>query len=132
MKGILCYDRFPPEDREAAQENINKLLGLYTEPDAIADPDSSEFNNMLPRPLSARYMPPLEEEVVEEDESEEPDVKNSFGGGGRKGGFGAGGGKKASKKKKKDSKKKTKARDGTRSDNPMFKRSGKTAYANRK
>ncbi len=126
LKGILCYDRFPPEDREAAQENINKLLGLYTESDAAADPDEEEFNNMMPRPLSARYMPPLE--VEEEEEEEEPaGTSSGFGGGG----FGAGGGKKA-KKKKKDAKKKAKARDGSRSDNPMFKRTGKTAFASRK
>ena len=128
LKGILCYDRFPPEDREAAQENINKLLGLYTESDAAADPDVDEYNNMMPRSLSARYMPPLEVEEEEEEEQEQPAGKSGgFGGGG----FGAGGGKKATKKKK-ETKKKVKARDGSRSDNPMFKRSGKTPYANRK
>lgn len=130
LRGILCYDRFPPEDREAAQENINKLLGLYTESDAAADPDVDEYNNMMPRPLSARYMPPLEVEEEEEEEQEQPAGKSGgFGGGG--GGFGAGGGKKATKKKK-ETKKKVKSRDGSRSDNPMFKRSGKTPYANRK
>eukprot|EP00985_Skeletonema_marinoi_P033845 scaffold42351_cov139-Skeletonema_marinoi.AAC.2 len=126
LKGILCLDRFPPEDREAAQENINKLLGLYTDSDASADPDEEEFNSMMPRPLSARYMPPLEEE--EEEEQEQPEGKSGgFGGGG----FGAGGGKKATKKKK-ETKKKVKARDGKRSDNPMFKKTGKTGFANRK
>ena len=126
LKGILCLDRFPPEDREAAQENINKLLGLYTDSDAAAVPDEEEFNSMMPRPLSARYMPPLEEE--EEEEQEQPVGKSGgFGGGG----FGAGGGKKATKKKK-ETKKKVKARDGKRSDNPMFKKTGKTGFANRK
>jgi len=126
LKGILCLDRFPPEDREAAQENINKLLGLYTDSDASADPDEEEFNSMMPRPLSARYMPPLEEE--EEEEQEQPVGKSGgFGGGG----FGAGGSKKATKKKK-ETKKKVKARDGKRSDNPMFKKTGKTGFANRK
>mmetsp|Transcript_11237 Transcript_11237/g.18575 ORF Transcript_11237/g.18575 Transcript_11237/m.18575 type:complete len:319 (-) Transcript_11237:4-960(-) len=126
LKGILCVDRFPPEDREAAQENINKLLGLYTESDAAADPDAEEFNNMVPRPLSARYMPPLEVEEEEEEHEQQEGKSGGFGGGG----FGTGGGKKATKKKK-ETKKKMKARDGTRSDNPMFKKSGKTAFANR-
>ena len=128
LKGILCYDRFPPEDREAAQENMNKLLGLYTQNDAAADPDAEEFNNMFPRPLSERYMPPLDE-VEEDDELDEPGGES----GGFGGGFGAGGGKKAGKRKKKETqKKKAKTRDGSRSDNPMFKKSGKTAFANRK
>mmetsp|Transcript_40589 Transcript_40589/g.61559 ORF Transcript_40589/g.61559 Transcript_40589/m.61559 type:complete len:280 (+) Transcript_40589:1-840(+) len=129
LKGILCYDRFPPEDREAAQESINKLLGLYEDDDAETDPDESEFKNMLPRPLSGRYMPPLEVDEVKEKDDEAVKGSAGFGAGG--GGFGAGGGKKIANKKK-DPKKKQKVRDGKRSNDPRFKVSGKTAFANRK
>ena len=115
MKGILCYDRFHPEDREAVQENINKLLGLYTEDDAQVDPDEEEFTNMCPPPLSARYMPPLE---VVEDDNENNEIEGNSGGFGG-GGFGAGGAKKKGKKKEPKKKTKVKARDGSRSDNPV-------------
>lgn len=131
LKGILCYDRFHPEDREAVQENINKLLGLYTEDDAQVDPDEEEFNNMRPPPLSARYMPPLEVDEDDEENNEPEGNSGGFGGGGG-GGFGAGGANKKGKKKEPKKKTKVKARDGSRSDNPQFKRSGKSAYANRK
>lgn len=134
LKGILCYDRFPPEDREAAQENINTLLGLYTDEDALIEPDANEFKNMMPRQLSARYMPPLEVDDEEDDEEEQENEPTGGGSGGfGGGGFGAGGGKKTGGKNTKEAKKKKpKARDGSRSDNPQFKKSGKTAFANRK
>lgn len=111
LKGILCLDRFPPEDREAAQENIDKLLGLYTEDDAIADPDGEELSYMQPPPLTARYMPPLEEVV------EEKETRSKAGFGPKKSGFG--GGKAVTRGGKK---KKPKTRDGSRSSDPRFKR----------
>ena len=133
LKGILCYDRFPPEDREKVQKSIDMLLGLYTEDDAVIDPDVKEANAMQPKPLSARYMPPLETEQVLGSEEEEDDeetipkkqkTKAS-------GGFGAGGGGKKTGKKK-EKKKKVKTRNAARSDNPKYKTTGKTAYASRK
>ncbi|KAL9187038.1 hypothetical protein ACHAXT_010758 [Thalassiosira profunda] len=132
LRGILCYDRFPPEDREAAQANIDKLLGLYMEDDARAEPDAEMMTQMQPRPLSARHMPPLE--IESEDEAKEDDAPTKAGfGGAKKGGFGmGGGGGKGIGKKKKEKKKKPKVRDGARSGNPKFKTSGKTPYANRK
>jgi len=133
LKGILCYDRFPPEDREKVQKSIDMLLGLYTEDDAVVDPDVEEVNAMQPKPLSARYMPPLETEQVlgsEEDEDEEETIPKK-----QKtkasGGFGAGGGGKKTGKKK-EKKKKVKTRNAARSDNPKYKTTGKTAYASRK
>jgi peptide deformylase len=127
LKGILCYDRFPPEDREAAQANIDKLLGLYTEDDAQLEPDAEEAKAMQPRPLTARHMPPLELERDEEETQSDKKqkgtkAKGGFGGGGMgkaAGGFGAGGGKKTGKKKEK--KKKVKVRNGNFSSNPTFK-----------
>lgn len=119
LKGILCYDRFPPEDREAVQANIDKLLGLYTEEDAIVDPDEEEAKSMQPRPLSARQMPPLEMEVDEAPKKEKK-KKSSI----AKSGFGAGGfgaTKKKSSGPKKEKKKKVKARNGNFSSNPTFK-----------
>lgn len=123
LKGILCYDRFPPEDREAVQESIDKLMGLYVEVDAEVTPDENEMKIMQPRPLSSRYMPPLgtagsdEEEasVAAEQKSNKP--KSGFGAGGF--GTGGGGGNKSGKKKEK--KKKVKARNGAFSSNPTFK-----------
>jgi len=129
LKGILCYDRFPPEDREAAQANIDKLLGLYTEDDAQLEPDAKEAIAMQPRPLTTRHMPPLtlegdEEETQPEEKRKVTKAKSGFGGGGggmgkTAGGFGAGGGKKTGKKKEK--KKKVKVRNGNFSSNPTFK-----------
>ena len=130
MRGVLCYDRFPPEDREAVQQSIEMLLGLYNEDDAIVNPNEEEVKNMQPRPLSARFMPPLEiengEDTAKQDEDDN-EPKNQQ----KAGGFGAGGmGKKTDKKKKE--KKKVKARNALKSDNPKFKSGGKTPYANRK
>mmetsp|Transcript_26157 Transcript_26157/g.30381 ORF Transcript_26157/g.30381 Transcript_26157/m.30381 type:complete len:333 (+) Transcript_26157:169-1167(+) len=127
LKGILCYDRFPPEDREAVQESIHKLMGLYNENDAQIEPDSEQVQIMQPRPLTARRMPPLDLEQSQSeagagDDKEEATVvantksKNGFGAG--KGGFGAGGG---SGGKKKEKKKKVKPRNGRFSSNPTFK-----------
>ena len=129
LKGILCWDRFPPEDREAVQQNINFLLGLYTEEDAQIEPDDQEEKAMQPRPLSAKWMPPLETEVQVEDEEDEDDVAEKN----KKatkpsGGFGAGGGKKTAGKKKK----KVKTRNAALSTDPRYKTSGKTAFASRK
>lgn len=131
LKGILCYDRFPPEDREAVKQGIENLLGLYTDDDAVLDPDGQEEKAMQPRPLSARWMPPLElepEEGEEDDDDELP--KKGKGMGMASGGFGAGGGKKGAGGKK-EKKKKVKTRNAARSDNPKFKSTGKTKYANR-
>eukprot|EP00578_Thalassiosira_sp_NH16_P027030 CAMPEP_0181103008 /NCGR_PEP_ID=MMETSP1071-20121207/14626_1 /TAXON_ID=35127 /ORGANISM="Thalassiosira sp., Strain NH16" /LENGTH=238 /DNA_ID=CAMNT_0023186033 /DNA_START=256 /DNA_END=968 /DNA_ORIENTATION=+ len=70
LKGILCYDRFPPEDREAVQKSIDNLLGLYPGDDARIEPDARELKAMMPRPLSARWMPPLESSSADEEEKE--------------------------------------------------------------
>jgi peptide deformylase len=133
LRGILCYDRFPPEDREAVQKNIEYLLGLYKEEDALVDPDLVEVEAMQPRPLSARRMPALQldagadatagAEVEAELELEAaPKRKKStkFGGSGS-GGFGAGGGSDKRAGKKKEKKKKVKVRNGAFSSNPTFK-----------
>lgn len=130
LKGILCYDRFPPEDREAVQENIDYLLGLYPDDDAQVDPNANEEKAMQPRPLSAKWMPPLESEA-EEEEEEEDTPKKQKSTSKPSGGFGAGGGKQSSGKKK-EKKKKLKARNAARSTDPRFKTTGKTAFANRK
>ena len=132
LRGVLCYDRFPPEDREAVQQSIEMLLGLYNEDDAIVDPNEEEVKIMQPRPLSARFMPPLEIEnggdTAKQDEDDGDGVPKKQQ---KAGGFGAGGmGKKTDKKKKE--KKKVKARNALKSDNPKFKSGGKTPYANRK
>ena len=128
LKGILCYDRFPPEDRDAVRKSIENLLGLYTDDDAEIDPDATEAKSMQPRPLSARWMPPLE---TEEEKEEKTDTKSSGFGSKQKGGFGMGGGsKKGSGKTKEKSKKKV--RDGSRSNDPRFKSTGKTPFASRK
>jgi peptide deformylase len=119
LKGILCYDRFPPEDREEVQKSIDFLLGLYTDDDALIEPDSEEAQTMQPRPLSAKRMPPLQLETDDEVE-EVPKKQSGFGVGGASGGFGAGGGKKTAGKKK-EKKKKVKARNGNFSSNPTFK-----------
>lgn len=121
LNGILCYDRFPPQDREKIQKNIEYLLGLYKENDAIIEPNPKEYNAMQPRPMTTKYMPPLDlsattakEEVVVNDEI---DI--------RKGGFGNGGfgakNKKNTKKASKEKKVKQKVRNGAFSSNPTFK-----------
>lgn len=123
LKGILCYDRFPPEDREAVQKSIDSFLGLYPEDDAQIEPDAEEAEAMQPRPLSAKFMPPLQ---VDEATVKKVPVKATK----PSRGFGVGGGKNTDKKKEK--KEKVKVRNALRSDNPKFKSSGKTAFANRK
>ncbi len=134
LRGILCYDRFPPEDREAVRKNIDYLLGLYEEEDALVDPDLGEVAAMQPRPLTARHIPPLqlddtsaevEAEVVMDEAPKRKKgakpVKSGFGGAGS-GGFGTGGGRgKRAAGKKKEKKKKAKVRNGAFSSNPTFK-----------
>jgi len=44
FKGILCHDRFPQKDGEALQASIKKVLGLYTEHDALVEP----YSEMMP------------------------------------------------------------------------------------
>ena len=132
LKGILCYDRFPPEDREAVQKGIDNLLGLYTGDDAILEPDAQEAKAIQPRPLSARWMPPLEEETEEKEDDDALFPKKGMTKGASAGGFGAGGGVKTNKGQKKEKKKKAKPRNAAFSDNPKFKSSGKTRYANPK
>ena len=131
LRGILCYDRFPPEDREAVQESINRLLGLYDSDDALIEPSADEFGAMQPRPLSSRWMPPLESEAEKDDDGDEisfatpkKEVTKPSGG------FGAGGGGKKSPGKKKGPKKKV--RDASRSSDPRFKSTGRTPFASRK
>ena len=123
LKGILCYDRFLPEDRESVQKRIDYLLGLYKDDDALIEPDLEEAQTMQPRPLSAKSMPPLQleteaevQEVPKKQKATKP-VKGGFGG--ASGGFGVGGGNKTGKKKEK--KKKVKVRNGNFSSNPTFK-----------
>lgn len=125
LKGILCYDRFPPEDREAVQKSIEYLLGLYTDDDAQVEPDLKEVRVMQPRPLSARRMPPLQLETGGEADADEAPkeatqpVKSGFGG--ASGGFGAGGGRDKKSGNKTEKKKKVKVRNGSYSSNPTFK-----------
>jgi len=137
LNGILCYDRFPPEDRKTVHANIQKLLGLYTEDDALVDPDSIMMQSMQPRPLTAKRMPPLglvsselqENALTATDGADDKKAKqaptnNKSGGFGGAGGFGGGGGggKSGTKVgKKKDKKKKVKVRNGNFSSNPTFK-----------
>ena len=131
LRGILCYDRFPPEDREAVRENINRLLGLYDDDDALIEPNADAFGEMQPRPLSSRWMPALESEAEKDDDDDDigfappKKVKKK-----PSGGFGAGGGGKKSPGKKKGPKKKV--RDGSRSSDPRFKSTGRTPFASRK
>lgn len=132
LRGILCYDRFPPEDREAVRENIDRLLGLYDDDDALIEPNADEFGAMKPRPLSSRWMPALESEADKDDGDDDIGFAAPKKAKKPSGGFGAGGGggKKASGKKKKGPKKKV--RDGSRSSDPRFKSSGRTPFASRK
>lgn len=123
LKGILCYDRFPPEDREAVQKSIDYLLGLYSDDDALIEPDIEQATTMMPRPLSARQMPPLELDAEAKVEEETHPVKSGFGG------FGAGSKKKGSPKEKG---KKLKVRNGRKSENPMYKRTAGNAFQSRK
>jgi peptide deformylase len=99
LKGILCYDRFPPQDREAAQENVDKLMGLYTESDAQPYPDPETLHKLQPAPLS--QMPSLDSftcaaraDASQKEIKKEPMVV-------AKAGFGGGNAKKAPSKKKK-------------------------------
>mmetsp|Transcript_11548 Transcript_11548/g.17865 ORF Transcript_11548/g.17865 Transcript_11548/m.17865 type:complete len:328 (+) Transcript_11548:3-986(+) len=127
LKGILCYDRFPPEDREAVQKNIDMLMGLYDADDASVELDAATAEAMQPRPLSAKWMPPLDVEEIEEEAAPKKKKASKPSGAG---GFGAGGG--GSKTKKKDKKKKVKTRNALRSSDPRFKSRGKSAFASRK
>jgi hypothetical protein len=123
LKGILCYDRFPPEDREAVQKSIEFLLGLYTDDDAQVEPDLEEEKVMQPRPLSAKRMPPLELETGagagDADAEDVPTRKKAAKP--VKSGFGAGGGMGKKTGKKTEKKKKVKVRNGAFSNNPTFK-----------
>ena len=104
LKGILCYDRYAPEDRQAVQDGINTLLGLYNEKDALVEPDAEQAQAMQPPPLlTAKQMPPLEapDNKKKTKKSNKQNKKNKSGFGA--GGFGSGGkntGKKKEKKKK--------------------------------
>lgn len=122
LKGILCYDRYAPEDRETVQVNIDTLLGLYTGDDARVEPDSEQAMAMQPRPLTTKHMPPLPLETEEDSDvdstAKTTKPKSGFGAGG----FGAGRKKKAGIKKEKEKKKKNKKpRNGAFSSNPTFK-----------
>ena len=97
LNGILCWDRFPPEDREAAQAKIDMLLGLYKEEDAQIEPDSEKAKEIQPPPLTAKSMPPLQSEAETSKKKKTPTkTKSGFGGS-----TGFGSGKKTSAKKKK-------------------------------
>ncbi|EJK70623.1 hypothetical protein THAOC_08002 [Thalassiosira oceanica] len=130
--GYTLLRRFPPEDREAVRENIDRLLGLYDDDDALIEPNADEFGAMKPRPLSSRWMPALESEADKDDGDDDIGFAAPKKAKKPSGGFGAGGGggKKASGKKKKGPKKKV--RDGSRSSDPRFKSSGRTPFASRK
>jgi peptide deformylase len=121
LKGILCYDRFPPEDREAVQKSIEFLLGLYTDDDAQVEPDLEEEKVMQPRPLSAKRMPPLELETGAGDADAEDVRTRKKAAKPVKSGFGAGGGMGKKTGKKTEKKKKVKVRNGAFSNNPTFK-----------
>lgn len=124
LNGILCYDRFPPEDREKIQQNIEYLLGLYKENDAIIEPDDQQYKAMQPRPLTGKHMPPLDMNAETEDKDMSISGKEQLP---SKGGFGNGGfGTTSNKKNKntakaKDKKVKQKVRNGAFSSNPTFK-----------
>ena len=100
LHGILCYDRFPPEDRQAVQDTINELLGLYT---AAAEEDANaaaidppiDISTLLPPPLTARYMPPLNDNDTDDTKKKKNKNKPST----KKSGFG--GATKTTKAKKK-------------------------------
>ena len=100
LQGILCWDRFCPEDRVAVQANIDKLLGLYPDPDAITEPDANILASLQPPPLlTASRMPPLDMSVDDASSSKKAMLKTAS-----KSGFGVGGGggsRGNSKKKKK-------------------------------
>ena len=104
LKGILCWDRFCPEDRVAVQENIDKLLGLYPDPDAMTDPDVDIYSGLQPPPLlTASRMPPLDMHMEDDNTPKKSKAKappkSGFGGGG--GATPSSGGKNTKKKKKK-------------------------------
>jgi peptide deformylase len=107
LQGILCWDRFPPEDRKAVQANINKLLTLYPEKDARMDADPQQLQAMQPPPLlSAKKMPPLEKmeesgEPIDDDKTTPVVAKARKTGFGDPSGFGAGASSKKAKPKKK-------------------------------
>ena len=122
LKGILCYDRFPPEDRDAVQKSIENLLGLYSGDNPEINPDDVEAQTMQPKKLTCRWMPALE--TAEDESIKQLSSKSS-------GGFGMGGSVKKSLGKKNE-KKKVKQRNGSRSTDPRFKSTGKTAFANKK
>lgn len=103
------------------QKNIDYLLGLYAGDDAQVDPDAGESKAMMPRPLSSKWMPPLELPTEEVEEQKATTTKPS-------GGFGAGSKKTGNKKEKN---KKVKVRNVARSTDPRFKSGGTTPYANR-
>lgn len=99
LQGILCWDRFAPEDRAAVQASIDKLLGLYPDQDAMVDPDVTVLKTIQPPPLlTARRMPPLDMKV---DESPKAPPANAAKTSGFGGGSGGGGGNKKKKKKRK-------------------------------
>jgi peptide deformylase len=100
LQGILVVDRFAPEDREAIQASINKLLMLYPEKDARTDADPEQLLAMQPPPLSAKRMPPLEmgESGEPTKKTPVPKLKSGFG---DPSGFGSGAISKKAKPKKK-------------------------------
>lgn len=100
LMGILCYDRFPPENRQAIRANIEELLKAYPEKDALVDPVPKQYDAMKPPPLTARQMALL---LEEENEAEAPKKKKAAP---AKTGFGgAGSSSQKSKTKKKRNKK---------------------------
>lgn len=122
LNGILCYDRFPPEDREKIQKNIEYLLGLYEEKDAIVEPNEKDYNAMQPRPLTAKHMPPLDfNEAMDKEDDVISDEKGPSKGGFGNGGFGASKKKNTKKNTSKEKKVKQKVRNGAFSSNPTFK-----------
>ncbi len=72
LKQLLCYDYFPPEDREVVWKSINFLMGLYLEDDAQTDIDPRRVERMRPRPLSARWMLLLESDTEGGDDNDAP------------------------------------------------------------
>lgn len=118
LNGILCYDRFPPEDREKIQKNIEYLLGLYKENDAIIEPNEKEYIAMQPRPLTGKHMPPLDMNTETESKNTRIDSKEQLP---SKGGFGNGGYKNKNTSNAKEKKVKQKVRNGAFSSNPTFK-----------
>ena len=101
LQGILCFDRFSPQDKEKSQPMLDTLVQNYGQQDAILDADPLLLQAIQPPPLTAGRMPTKLQIQKEQDEvtkkKKEVKAKAGFG----SGGFGGGGQNIKSKRKKK-------------------------------